>query len=228
MAAAERRREARENCSSPQPHRGKSSLVHSFFPFISLPHLPLYFLPLTPPFPRRKQLWQLLPAPQLHGSCPRKAAGLQLRRGLSCPRLQPLQGRWGAWGAKRHPGKCQGWKGSSALRLLLFCLRQQFPWGSGGGCWREAVDDELFPCSVWQGQEAHADCNGSRERCFYPKMLVLTKPRGSFKGQSVRCVLDPSLACPKLLPARAECSAKAVKISQALASFFLNYFLGNS
>lgn len=44
-------------------------------------------------------------------------------------------------------------------------------------------------------------------------MLVLTKCRGTSKGQKVRRVLDPSLACPKLSPARVEGSAKEVKIS---------------
>jgi len=118
--------------------------------------------------------------PQLHGSRPGKASGLRLRRGLSSRRLEHLQGRWGAQGAERHPSKRRGWEGSCALGLLLLCLRQQFPWGNGRGCWPGAVDAELFTSLAWQGLEANADCNGSSECIGYfrPKMLVLTKSRG--------------------------------------------------
>lgn len=41
-------------------------------------------------------------------------------------------------------------------------------------------------------------------------------------------MLDPSLASPKLSPAGVEGSAKQIEVSQALASFFPNYFLENS
>lgn len=152
-------------------------------------------------------------------------------RRLSSWRLEHLPGRWSsAWGAERCPSKCQGWEGGDALGLLLFCLSQEFPWGNDDGYWPDTVNAELL--TPPHRQEADADCSGSSEYIGYfcPKMLVVTKSRGIPKGQRVRHVLDPSLPSPELSPARVEGSAKQIKISQALASFFFfpNYFLGNS
>ena len=102
------------------------------------------------------------------------------------------------------PASVEG--GKVAVGLLLFCLCQQFPWGNCGGCWPEGVNAELLTSPAWQGQEVNADCNGSSEYVSYfcPKMPVLTKSRGTSKGQRVRRVLDPSLVCPKLSPAGVE------------------------
>lgn len=134
-----------------------------------------------------------------------------------------------ARGAERCPSKCQGWEGASALGLLLFCLSQEFPWGNDEGYLPEAVNAELLTSP--HRQETNADCSGSSEYIGYfcPKMLVVTKSRGIPKGQRVRHALDPSLPSPELSPARVESSAKQIKISQALASFFpLIIFLGTA
>lgn len=99
---------ARENCSSPARQREK--LICSLFLSRSLFPFPLYFLPLTPLFPRGRQIWQmlwLLPAFPSSVLC-------VLGRWCGCNCTEAwAPGGWstckvGAWYVEWCPSKCVG------------------------------------------------------------------------------------------------------------------------